>query len=317
MALSTHMPDLAALELLLAVSRTGSLNAAARQVGLSQQAVSARISSLEAHTGLPLVQRTARGSTLTPSGLLLAQWGAQLVAVAEQVDAGIAALRQERRTRLRVSASLTIAEQLLPGWLADLRAEALRAARAPLDVAFTAGNSETVVRQVRAGEADVGFIEAPGVPRDLRSRVIGQDELVVVARPDHPWARRRSPVTARELADTALVSREEGSGTRDALLAALERTLGPGVRPAPPALQLSTAAAVRAAVLASAGPAVMSELAVRDDLAAGRLRRVVVGELDLRRPLRALWQGSRQPPPGAVRDLIARAARGARRRQPA
>ena len=60
---------------------------------------------------------------------------------------------------------------------------------------------------------------------------------------------------------------------------------------------MSSAAAVRAAVLAGAGPAVMSRLAVVDDVAAGRLRTVAVPELDLRRDLRAIWVGGRTRPP--------------------
>src|SRR5258708_15722067 len=121
MALSTHVPDLAALEVLLSVARTGSLNSAARQAGVSQQAVSARIRAMEAQTGVPLVHRTPRGSRLTAEGVVVAEWAARLLDVAGQMDAGIAALRQDRRSRLRVSASSTIAEQLLPGWLASFR----------------------------------------------------------------------------------------------------------------------------------------------------------------------------------------------------
>ena len=71
MPLSPRMPELAALEVLLAVARTGSLGGAAREVGTSQQAVSGRISNLEALTGVPLVTRSRRGSTLTPNGVLV------------------------------------------------------------------------------------------------------------------------------------------------------------------------------------------------------------------------------------------------------
>ena len=74
--------------------------------------------------------------------------------------------------------------------------------------------------------------------------------------------------------------------------------------PAAHSLELASAAAVRAAVLAGAGPAVMSRLAVSDDLMHGRLRAIPVADLDLRRDLRAIWAGARTPPAGAVRDLL-------------
>ena len=290
---------------MLAIARTGSLSQAAREVGVSQQAISSRIRALEAQTGVPLVSRTAYGSTLTPAGVVVAGWADRLVDVARELDAGLAALRDDRRARLRISASLTIAEQLLPGWSVSQGAVARRRGEEPAEVVLTATNSVTVIDRVRSGDADLGFTEGPTIPKGLRSKVIGHDELVVVVRPDHPWARRRRhPVTPTELAGTPLVSREEGSGTRHALTVALANALGAATAGIPVALVLSTTSAVRAAVVAGAGPAVLSELAVSDDLASGRLARVSLVGIDLRRTLRAVWVGSRVPPAGAARDLL-------------
>ena len=62
------MPELSALEVLSAIAKTGSLSAASREVGISQQAVSARLTSIEAQVGVRLVTRTTRGTQLTPAG---------------------------------------------------------------------------------------------------------------------------------------------------------------------------------------------------------------------------------------------------------
>jgi DNA-binding transcriptional LysR family regulator len=156
---------------------------------------------------------------------------------------------------------------------------------------------------------DLGFVEGPSPPRGLRSRVVAADRLAVVVRPDHPWARRRSPVRPAELAATPLVEREEGSGTREALRAALTACLGPGPQLAGPALRLSTTTAVREAVRAGAGPAVLSLLAVRENVAAGLLAVIPVPGIDLGRRLRAIWAGTAQLPAGPARDLMAVALR--------
>jgi len=307
MALSSRVPDLAALEVLLAVAHTGSLTAASRELGITQQAVSARVRAAEAQTGVALIARTPRGSRLTPEGIVVAEWAARLLAVARELDAGLAAFRRDHQTRLRVSASLTIAEQLLPGWLVSMQAAARHRGQPPTEVVLTAANSEAVAEQVSRGLADLGFVEGPASPSGLRSLVIGHDELTVVTRPDHPWARRRDPVTPAELAATPLVSREQGSGTRDVLAAALSAALGGRVR-LPVALALSTTAAVRSAVLAGAGPAVLSELTVTEDITARRLARIPVVGVDLRRALRAIWTGGPQPAAGAARELLAQVA---------
>jgi len=304
MPLSSRMPDLAEFEVLLAIAETGSLGAAARKVGLTQQAVSARLASMEARIGVQLAVRTPRGSQLTPAGVVVAEWAHQLLDVAHHVDAGLASLRSDARSRIKISASQTVAEQLLPRWLMSLRAAAARRGTPVPELTLTATNSSHAVTDVADGTADLGFIESPSAPTGLRSKVVASDELVVVVAPDHKWARRPRPVDPAELAQTPLISRETGSGTRDSLIAALKRAGCDAAHQAPPVLELSSAAAVRAAVLSSQAPAVMSRLSIADDLAFGRLSEVSTPELDLRRHLRAIWVGGRTPPAGAVRDLL-------------
>ena len=250
--------------------------------------------------------RAGHGS---PRPALVVDWAAPLLALAGELDSGIASLRRARDAQLRVASSLTVAEHLLPTWLVALRAEYEQAGRAPAEVTLVAANSEAVAALVGERDADLGFVEGPAPPRGLRSRVVATDRLAVVVRPDHPWARRASPVRPAELAATPLVEREEGSGTRQALHAALTGCLGPGSELAAPALRLTTTTAIRQAVRAGAGPAVLSLLAVREAVAAGLLAVVRVPDLDLNRRLRAVWAGPAQPPAGPARDLVAVAAR--------
>ena len=302
------MPELSALQVFAAVARGGSFSAAGRELSLTQQAVSARAASLESLTGVRLMNRTSRGVELTSAGAVVLEWAERLLDTAREIDAGLASLRATTRARVRVSASLTIAEQLLPRWLVDLHADAARRGTAAIAVVLTATNSDHVVEHVRDGRADVGFVEGPRAPRGVRSRTVAHDELIVIVRPDHPWARRRTPLTAAELDATPLVVREAGSGTRDSLTEALRTALGPQAGATPPALELTTASAVRSAVLAGSAPAVMSRLAVGDDVARGQLRVVPIADLDLRRSLRAIWLGASVPPAGAVRELLAHIA---------
>ncbi|MDX6212039.1 MAG: hypothetical protein QOF82_1126 [Frankiales bacterium] len=290
----THVPDLDSLVLLIRVSATGSLGQAAAEHGISQPAVSARVKSMERLVGFPLVSRSARGSTLTAEGALLAGWAREVLHAADILDAGIASLRQDRQTRLRVAASLTVAEYLLPRWLVRLAASHPDTA-----VQLSAMNSAEVAVEVLNGGVDLGFVEGPRVPAGLDSQVVGRDRLVVVVPPAHPWARLRRPLDPVTLAHTRLVQREPLSGTRTALELAL-RSSAPL---ATPLLELSSSSAVRGAVAAGAGPAVLSDLAVRDDVAAGRVVAVPVRDLDLTRSLRAVWPRG-QRPTGSARDLL-------------
>ncbi|MGW0996146.1 LysR family transcriptional regulator [Streptomyces sp. NPDC002520] len=290
-SLAHRVPDLGALELLLAVARLGSLGAAAREVGITQPAASSRIRSMERQLGVALVDRSPRGSRLTDAGALVTDWARRVVEAAEAFDAGAQALRDRRDSRLRVAASMTIAEYLLPGWLL-----ALRAGRPDTAVSLLAGNSAKVAELLLADEADLGFVEGVRVPAGLDSAVIGHDRLIVVTAPAHPWARRRRPVTAEELAATPLILRERGSGTRQVL----DTALGGLARPL---IELSSTTAVKASAVSGAGPSVLSELAVGEELAMRRLVSIPVEGVSLHRDLRAVWPTGHRPT-GPARELL-------------
>lgn len=299
-------PDLEGLRALALVAETGSLNAASERLGVTQQAVSLRLRALESRLGVPLLLRSPRGSTLTSAGQLVFAWAEPLLAASEEFTESVESLREDRERTLRVAASLTIAEHLLPEWIARWRR--LRGDSGP-GVQLVAANSDTVAGMVRRGEAAIGFIESPSVPADLRSMAIGRDELVVVVPPTHPWARRKT-VAAGELAATSLVLREPGSGTR----AAFEEALAAAGVPltAAPNAELSTTLGLRSTVAAGSAPGVLSSLAVREDLRARRLRRVRIRELRIVRPLNAVWSGRR--PMSAAGELLASITSPVRRR---
>ncbi|MFF7364572.1 LysR substrate-binding domain-containing protein [Streptomyces sp. NPDC008125] len=297
--LSHRVPDFGALELLLAVARLGSLGRAARDLGISQPAASSRVRTMERQLGVALLDRSPRGSTLTDAGALVTDWARRVVEAAEAFDAGAQALRDRRDSRLRIAASMTIAEYLLPGWLIALRAE-----RPGTAVSLLAGNSGQVARRLLLGEADLGFVEGLTTPEGLDGTVVAHDRLVVVVAPVHPWARRRSLLTPQELAATPLILRERGSGTRQVLDAAL--AVHGGL--AQPLLELSSTTAVKSAAESGAGPCVLSELALGEELSARRLVPVQLAGVRLRRQLRAVWPTGHRPA-GPARDLLSLTAR--------
>ncbi|MEV0251338.1 LysR family transcriptional regulator [Nocardia sp. NPDC050712] len=302
MPLSPRVPDLAALDLLLSVIELGSLGRAAQVHGISQPSASSRIRYLEKLVGTPVLERTTLGSRPTPAGALIAAWARQVVDAAGQLDAGIDALRAERDSRLRVAASQTVAEYLFPGWLMTMRLTAPE-----VTIALESGNSVEVAQAVLDGKAGIGFIESPQAFRGLESHVVARDRLLVVVAPQHRWARRGS-VTRAELAATALIQREPGSGTRTLFERVLTRAV-PDWQPTV-ALELSSTTAIKTAVAAGVGVSVLSSLAVAADIAAGTLVAPEVADLDLSRSLRAVWPKG-QRPTGPARDLYAIALKSA------
>lgn len=281
--LPSSTPDLLTLDLFQSIAELGSLGQAASRHGMSQPAVSMRMSQLERSLGVRLLRRSPAGTELTPAGERVAAMGRRVLAEARTLMSEVAAIAAAEASRLRVAASLTVAEYLLPGWLSALHGESPNVA-----LAVEVANSAKVISLVRDGDADVGFVEGHEVPPGGMSTVVVRgDRLVVVVDPGHPWASRDA-VSGADLAAADLVVREHGSGTREVL----DEALSPwgGVRSR---LVLGSTAAILAAVRRGEGPAVLSALAVAEDVEAGRLVQLRTDAVDLSRSLRAVWRADR------------------------
>lgn len=295
--MTERLHDYPLVDDLLVVIQTaelGSLSLAAHTLGLAQPNASRAVHRVERRLGVRLFSRGARGSVPTTEGALVIDWARDVVEANRRLLTAASALTRPASAPLRIAASQTIAEELLPGWLGTFRRE-----WPDVEIALTVANSTEVGRLI--GADVLGFVESPElpatVPAGASSQVVAADRLVVVVAADHEWARRTRPVGLDELLATPLVVREPGSGTR----VSLEQAVAGHGRLAAPALELASNAAVRVAVASGAGPAVLSELAVRASVAGGMLRAVMVDDLAIARQLRAVWLG--QPSP-AMRALI-------------
>jgi molybdate transport repressor ModE-like protein len=300
--------SLGLLELLVATDSHGSISAAARALGISQPSASAGMRRLERHLGLELVARSTRGARLTETGRATATWAREVVDASDRFETSAAALREAPSARIRLAASLTIAEYLAPRWLATLALDGLTpvpgvgaglpagqgsasgTARGPSspDVELLVRNSRTVMELVLSDDAELGFIESSTMRRGLRSRTLAHDELVVVVAAAHPWAvRRRRAATVEELLSGGLVIRERGSGTRETLEKSL---VAAGARLPDHLPYLGSTASLKTAVQYGGAVAVLSRLTVADDLARGTLVEIQVPGLDLSRRLRMVWK---------------------------
>ena len=288
MPLSPAFPDLAALDLFVSVVELGSVSQAARAHQIAQPSASSRIQTLERQLGLALLERSPTGSRPTTEGSIVAGWASTILRAADELAAGVTALKAQASGLLRISASFTVAEYLLPPWL-----EQFLRNRPGDSVALDVANSSTVLERLSAGAADIGFIESPAPLRAMGQQIVARDELLVVVGAHHRWATLDS-VSLDTLAATAMVLREHGSGTREAFD---EELLRHGYDAPTSALDLGSTSAVRRAVTTGMHPSVLSRLTVQDDLDAGSLVSIHVPGLSIHRHLRAVWPTAKKPAP--------------------
>lgn len=289
MAVAVGLENLDTLALLVSVVELGSFSQGGARHGISQPAASMRIANLERRMQIVLLERSTTGCQPTTAGAAVVEWSRELLSNAHRMGRAVQALR-DRDGGVTIAASLTIAEHLLPNWLAVLHAE-----HPESSFRVTVANSAAVIDTVRDGRAMIGFIETPAPTTGLHRRVVARDELVVAVASRHPWTKRRTPLEPHHIAATPMVLREHGSGTRSTLEAALEQV---GLQLVTPILELASTAAIRNAVAAGVAPTIISNLAIADDVAAGRLKIIATTGADLTRSLVAVWKGT---PPSALR----------------
>lgn len=255
------------LRIFVAVAERQHVTRAAEALNLAQSAASAAIAALEARHGTRLFHRVGRGIELTEAGRLFLAEAKAVLARAEAAELTLAELGGLKRGKLAVRASQTIASYWLPRHLV-----AFRRAFPEIEIRLGIGNTAEVAMAVRDGAAELGFVEGAVDDPALSSVTVARDQLELVVGPEHDWAKIKR-LDPRNLTQTEWVMRETGSGTRSVFEAALER-FGLAPRLLKVALELPSNEAVRAAVEAGMGAAVISASVVAPSLESGLLRRV-------------------------------------------
>ena len=281
------------LLLFQAIAEEGSVSRGADRLFISQPAVSKQLAVLEASLKTKLFERGAKGVRLTDAGTLLLGYVQRLSALEREAEQAMAEMQGLARGTLTVGASLTVGAYVMPELLAEFRR------RTPnVTLTLEIANTEIIQERLRAGELDLGMTEGLADAPDLDAVVFGEDELVAIAPPGHPLLSE-APVTAGRLCREPLILREPGSGTR----AVLERALRECGLSVSPTLSLGSTEAIKGAVAAGAGLAVVSRLAIGLEVETGRLTVLPLSDLSLRRPLHRLTRR------GAYESRAARAFR--------
>lgn len=262
------------LRTFLEVSRQGSVRAAAANLLITEPSVSAALAALRDEVGLALVERDGRGIRLTAAGTELARYAAQILGLADQ------AVRRTREAAgraapLNIVAVTTAGEYVLPPIL-----KVFRQAHPEVQLRMEVGNRATVLERLTSREADLGFGGRPPEGRGLKGIAFLDNELIVVAPRDHPYADFES-VEPGLLAQETWLVREPGSGTRETT----EEFWAQNQFQVSSLMTLGSNGAVKQASAAGLGVTLISRHAVAAQLASGSLRQLpVIGT-----PLRRSW----------------------------
>ncbi len=279
------------LRIFAAVAERQHITRAAAALNLTQAAVSASIAALENQHDVKLFDRVGRNIALTETGRLFLQETRAVLARAAAAETALRDYAGLKHGRLAVHASQTIASYYLPRLIVEFRR-----LHPGFVIELSVGNTAQVAKAVAEGRAELGFVEGPLDAPALHVEPVAAERMAVVVPPAHPWAKG-AKLTDGDLRRADWVFREEGSGTREAFLAALaERSVREEELNI--VLTLPSNEAVREAVAEGAGAACLSPLVCLRALAAGALKRADI--LLPPRPFQAVRHKERYIPRAAA-----------------
>lgn len=271
MTLNLHL-----LRIYVAVLDHGSFTRAAEALTMSQSAVSRAVQELERQLGTVLLERRPRGVAPTDAGAILGEHARRIFAHERLAIESLNELRGLQRGRLAIGASSTIGTYLLPPLLGAYHRQ-----YPGIELFLDIGNTQQVMEHLLEYRIEVAYVEGPVAPDErLHITPWRDDELVVIAAPDHPLARRPQ-LTEADIIGAPFILREPGSGTREVM----EQALAERGITVQPVMELGSTEAVKHAVSAGLGLSIVSKVAIQMEIIAGRLTILRIPSLMIQRRL--------------------------------
>ncbi len=267
------------LEIFIAVAETKQVTRASKNLYLTQSAVSMALSELESQLSGPLFDRHGRSLLLNDRGRYLLPLAKEIIYQVVNVESMLTERRDSVAGSLKVVASSTIGNYVLPyliGSFMRLHTEA--------HIDMLVANTLIAEKMVQKGEADLGFVEGGISVDSLRAVPWFEDELAIIVSPSHPLGQKELFRIPEDLRETKWVMREKGSGTAEIFT----KKLGRHADILQVVTTLGHTEAIKKAVESGAGAACLSQLTVCREAEQGWLKILPIEGLDMRRQLRII-----------------------------
>lgn len=288
------------LKVFRTVAELLSFRKAAEQLFLTQPAVTLQIKALEDDLGVRLFDRTSGHVSLTRQGTVLLRYAEKMAILAAEAEEELAAGEGNFSGTLALGVSTTIAQYILPRLIGAFLSEHPR-----LQLSLHSGNTEEVIQLLLRDKVSIGLIEGPARHRDVKTEPFMDDELVLIARPDFEADR----LSREELLASTLLMREQGSGSRHVVEAALEKA-GLKLRAFKNVMNLDSTETIKSAVEAGLGVGFVSRWAIAKELELRVLKIVEAVDIRVTRHLSLVTRIGPEPhgPSAAFREFaLARA----------
>lgn len=262
------------LQVFHTLAREKSFSKAARILCLTQPAVSHQIQVLEEYLEARLFERKKGRVDLTESGRILLRYSEQILGLYERAEKEIADLTKVSKGRLRIGASTTIGQYLVPRIIGEFKE------RFPgIEIFLINANTQEIAVKLLADSIDLGLVEGPVKDKDILVEKFVEDELVLISSPKHAWSAKEK-IDESELLQESFIMREEGSGTRKIIKDRL-KAAGIDLSQLKIKMELGNSESIKAAVEADLGVAIVSKWTILKEKKLDTLKSYSLNEINL------------------------------------
>lgn len=260
------------LKVFCTVTRSQSFSKAAKLLHMSQPAVSTQIKNLEEYYEGQLFERTPHGVILTKAGEVFYSYAERILNLYDEMEQQLESVLQRKSHQIIVGASTTIGNVSLPCSIYLFKEE-----YPEVSIRLQIANSDEVLRKVMANKVDIAVLEGYHESPELNAVPVTSDELVLIA-PQH--SQEEGSISLESFLKKPLILREDGSGTRKILANALEQH-GHSINDLNVITEMTTIDAIKSAVEAGLGEAIVPRLAVRKEAYLGSLKVLNIEGMDM------------------------------------
>lgn len=275
--------DFPELEVLISLAQEGSFSRAAEKLNRSQPAVSQAIRRLEDELDTPLLDRSSRKVTLTAAGSVLLDYALRMAKLRQDAFHTLENLRHFKRGVLRLAANESVSTYVLPALL-----RAYRRAYQAIKIEVVHSASSGIPSLLMDQDIDFGFLSYPPISKDLTTRLLFRDELVLAVYPGHPLASRKV-VDLEQLGRESFIAHLAPTPTRAHLLDLFAREHVP----LKIVMELSSLEVIKDFVKAGEGIALLPRMSVAREIQSGELASPVVRGMSIGRDVRLVYRTSR------------------------
>lgn len=268
------------LRVFYSVAKKLSFTKAAEELYITQPAITKHIKELETQLAIRLFERKGNKISLTQAGEILLEKTRRIFEIYDELEYEISELRGKISGKLKLGASSTIAQWVIPEILSKFNE-----AYPSIEISLMNGNSKQIEDALLNNEIDLGIVEGSKTRKDLRYNIFKSDILVSVVNAQSELASK-DEITVEELKKIPLVLREHGSGTLDVILKTLNDNFGISIGDLNVLMHLGSTESIKTYLYHSEAMAIISCAAVRKEVNAGLLKRIKIKDVKFKRHFR-------------------------------